>query len=47
VFKVFLEIIVGENEVYFLEILVLDVFECYIYHFGHYHDLISRQHHEH
>jgi hypothetical protein len=27
VVKVFLEIIVGENEVYFLEILVLDVFE--------------------
>jgi hypothetical protein len=28
VVKVFLEIIVGENEIYFLEILVLDVFEC-------------------
>jgi hypothetical protein len=27
VVKVFLEIIVGENEVYFLEILLLDVFE--------------------
>jgi len=27
VVKVFFEIILGENEVYFLEILVLDVFE--------------------
>jgi hypothetical protein len=28
VVKVFLEIIVGENEIYFFEIIVLDVFEC-------------------
>jgi hypothetical protein len=28
VVKVFLEIIVGENEIYFLEIPFLDVFEC-------------------